>query len=692
MKYMMKNKMWWMRFIFVGLCLLLLTCVGMSQVAIAKEPQTGLPIDMAIEQVKPALVRIYIVVPFSSQGREEKRQGAGSGAIISPDGYVVTNYHVVSGKTKWIRCTLNNKEEVDAELVGANALADIAVIKLKPETMRNPPKVFPYARWGDSTKVKVGDQVLAMGSPAAVSQSVTYGIVSNAEMVIPELFGGAEAFKLDGEPVGYLVRWLAHDAVIYGGNSGGPLVNLAGEIIGINEIALGSLGGAIPSSIARPVAEALIAEGVVKRSWTGIDIQSLLRSGTQERGVLVSGVIKDSPADKAGIKPGDIILHYDGQAVTVRYGEEIPIFNRLVFETPIGKTVTLEVLREGKTQTFSLNTVALGKASEKDEIIVNWGITARDITALAAKELKQPNTEGVLVTSVRPAGPCGEAKPTLEGGDIIVKIGDAIIKNLAELKQVIAKLTEGKPEPVPTLVVFDRKTKRFLTVVKVGPTEEKPTIPSVRKAWFPAATQVFTRPLAEILSFPDKTGVYLTQLYPPLAKGDTFKVGDILVAIDDVPIEASEPEHREVFRTMIQRYKVGTNVTFTVLRDKQKIKIPFRMVEEPKPTKELEKYRDENFEFTAREIDVIGREDEKITEEVQGVLIGLVDSGSWAALGRLKEGDILLQVNDRDVPNIAALKEVMKELAEKKPKQVIFFVKRGIHTLYLEFHPDWTKK
>jgi serine protease Do len=198
-------------------------------------------------------------------------------------------------------CTLWNREEIEAELIGTDAMTDISVIKLKPDS----PREFEPVGFGDSTKMRVGDPVLAMGSPMALSQSVTLGIISNIEMIMPRFFGQSR-FRLDGEDVGSLVKWIGHDAPIYGGNSGGPLVNLKGEIIGINEISFG-LGGAIPGNLAKQVAETLKANGKIERSWLGVDVQPVFKRAKNKRGVLISGVMDESPADTAGLKSGESI-------------------------------------------------------------------------------------------------------------------------------------------------------------------------------------------------------------------------------------------------------------------------------------------------------------------------------------------------------------------------------------------------
>ena len=211
---------------------LLLASEGASTGAMGPSLRSSLrsQIDSAIAKVRPALVRIRVVSTDYNEGREVKIQAVGSGAIITRDGYLITNHHV-AGHAARIFCTLWNREEIEAELVGTDPLTDIAILKLKPEH----PMVFEPAEFGDSSKIQVGEYVLAMGSPMALSQSVTLGIISNPEMIMPRSWGADRLFRLDGEDVGSLVRWLGHDAAIYGGNSGGPLVNLRGEIIGINE-------------------------------------------------------------------------------------------------------------------------------------------------------------------------------------------------------------------------------------------------------------------------------------------------------------------------------------------------------------------------------------------------------------------------------------------------------------------------
>src|SRR5262245_29943021 len=278
--------------LLLGLCLFPLTENRLAAKDREVPSELRAQVDTAISKVRPALVRIRVVSAEYSEGREIKLQEVGSGAIITKDGYIITNHHV-AGHGKRMFCTLWNREEIEAELVGTDPLTDISVIKLKPAK----PRDFTPATFGDISKIHVGDYVLAMGSPMALSQSITLGIISNTEMVMPRFWGSAAELRLDGENVGALVRWIGHDAAIYGGNSGGPLVNLRGEIIGINEISFG-LSGAIPGDLARSVAHELMAKGKIVRSWLGVDVQPLFKHTDSERGILIGGVLEGSPADK----------------------------------------------------------------------------------------------------------------------------------------------------------------------------------------------------------------------------------------------------------------------------------------------------------------------------------------------------------------------------------------------------------
>jgi serine protease Do len=640
-------------------------------------------IDEAVAAVKPSLVRIQVVATQYYQGREVKYEASGSGVIISKEGYVITNHHVAGHATR-IVVILSSNEEVPADLVGTDPLADIAVLKLKPETHRE----FPIVQFGDSDAMRVGDTVLAMGSPLAMSQSVTLGIVSNLKMVMPEAFSWSR-FTLDGEDVGSLVRWIGHDADIYPGNSGGPLVNLKGQVIGINEISFG-LSGAIPGNLARRVAQELIDKGHVSRSWLGIEIQPLLKEDKESRGVLISDVVEDSPAAKAGMHSGDILTKIAGKDVLVRYAEELPLLNQIVAALPVGQDVEVVVEQDGKEKTLKVRTAEREQTERKTFELKQWGITARDISALAAREMKLKSRDGVLVTSTRPGGPCDNAKPAILTEDVLLEINGKPIRSVAEMQDATDKITNGKTKPVPTRLGFQRRTEQLLTVVKVGLKDIEDPGLEAQKAWLPVATQAITSDLAEQLGSPGLNGVRITHVYEAsTAEKAGLKVGDLILSLDGDPIQASQPGDEEILDTMVRQYKIGAIAALAIQRGADKLTIPVELVHSPKLEREMKKYRDEDFEFTARDTTFIDKVQEQWSQDQPGALVTEVKEGGWAALGRLSNGDLITAVDGDPVTDVASLKLKIKQVVADKKKTMVLRVIRGIHTMYLEFEPNW---
>ncbi|MCF6286850.1 MAG: trypsin-like peptidase domain-containing protein, partial [Candidatus Hydrogenedentes bacterium] len=465
-------------------------------------------VDNAVAIVQPALVQIHVVESYFREGRETKYQISGSGVVITPEGHVLTNHHVAGHATR-IKCIFFDKEEMEATLVGKDPLTDLAIIKLQPAT----PRVFATVPFADSDAVRVGDQVLAMGSPRALSQSVTLGIVSNTRMIMPASMRRYGGMEMDGEDVGALVRWLGHDAAIYPGNSGGPLINLNGEIIGINEIGVG-LGGAIPGNLAKSVGQELIAKGKMERAWIGVDVQPRLKGRVYDQGgVLVSGVLKGSPSAEAGIEAGDILLAVNGTAVDVQFAEQLPDFNQLVADLPIGGPVAVKLQRGDEALELTMTPIER-EVLLKDEVELKvWGLTVRDLSLRMAKELKRKNTDGVLVTSVRPGGPAGAAKPQIKRGDVLVSVDGEAVTEIVSLRGATESLLADASDPVPTLTGFERKNGQFLTVVKVGLRELQDPGLEVKKAWLSAETQVITRDIAELLGDESLKGFRVTHVY-----------------------------------------------------------------------------------------------------------------------------------------------------------------------------------
>ena len=649
-------------------------------VAARQSPPAEPDIEAALAKVSPSLVRIHVVTYAYEEGRELKREASGSGTIITPEGHVLTNHHV-AGRTRSIICTLANREEVPADLVGTDPLSDIAIIKLRPAS----PRTFPAARFGDASRLKVGDSVMALGSPLSLSQSVTMGIVSNTEMIMPGLFWPFNRMTLDGEDVGSIVRWIGHDAAIFGGNSGGPLVNMSGEIVGVNEISMG-LAGAIPSDLAQEVARAIMRDGRVHRSWIGLDVQPLLKSSPVQRGALVGGTVDGSPAAKAGFLAGDVLVKLSDRDVNVRFAEELPLFNQVVMRLPLGKPVAATVLRGGVERTFTV----VPEERESAEALVHelpaLGITASNLTAWSAKELRRVDRTGVRVNGVRPGGPADDAKPSLADDDVIVSFDGNPVANVEALVAGTERLTSGRKAPVRALVTFERRGERLLTVVEVGRAVLEDPGLEARKAWVPVNVQVLTRDLAEKLGLASQSGVRVTRL---LRDAVGLQVGDIITAIDGTAIQASQPSDSDLFATMIRQYRIGSTVELSIRRGIEDRKVSVALDASPRLPREMKKYEDREFEFRVRDVAAADRASTDLPEGQPGVLVEAVREGGWAALGHLADGDVILAIDGDPVADVAAVQQKMERVARDKPQSVVMKVRRGIHTFFVEIQTGW---
>jgi len=638
-------------------------------------------LDKAIGGVKPALVRIFVVESSYEQGRESLEQVAGSGVIISKDGYVVTNHHV-AGWAKRIFCTLSTKERVEATLVGTDALTDISVLKL-----RSSKSDYPTAPWGDSSKLKVGDYVYAMGSPLALSQSVTRGVVSNTELTMPD-FAGPGAMTLDGEDVGSMVLWIGHDAKISPGNSGGPLVNTEGEVVGINEIEFG-LGGAIPSNIAKEVSAQIIAKKEVTRAYFGISVQPLLQSYPGDSGILVSDVLAGTPAATAGIKSGDVITKIGDAPVYCRYPEQMPAYNRLAASLPIGQAVSVTVLRDGKETQLSIIPKIRQNAWDRPRELKSWGICITNVTEQDKIDMKLASTDGVLVYSVSPSGAAGTAKPTLDEGDIVTHLNGKPIANIDDFNKITSELTV-KAVPVRVLVTLKREGETLVTVATLGNKETEDKGLETRKPSLGVATQVLSSEIAKALGAEGRTGFRVTRVNKGSGADKAgLKVGDLLLSVDGIALEASQPEDSEELSELIRQYEIGATVKVVLLRGAAKQAVQVKLSEPDPSPRDMDRFKDLNYEFTARDITSKDRALRDLDSKAAGVWVEEVLSGGWAALGKLKTGDLIQEVNGKAIANVKELKALLTSLAASKTRFTVLKVLRADGISYVEIETDW---
>lgn len=642
-------------------------------------PHSDPVVARAIARVYPSLVQIHVLSTHTEGGRERKSGATGSGVIISAEGHVITNHHVV-GRATSIRVVLPTQEELEATLVGTDPLSDIAVIQLDLSKRPKGSPALPVAAFGASEAVRVGDTVLAMGCPLALSQAVTRGIVANVDLRVPR------PIEIEGENVGSVVKWIGHDAQIFPGNSGGPLVNLDGEIIGINELVMG-LGAAIPSDLAHAVAQQLITKRKVERAWTGMTFQPLFKdSPATMSGVLVAGVLPGTPAATAGVQPGDRIIEVEQKPVTVRFETQLPAFTNELLQRSPGKPLGIRLVRGTQTLALTLSPAQRDASRAREREFKEWGMTARRITRLEALELQRPDTKGILVGTLRPGGPADKAVPALRREDVIVSVAGKPVDSPDALSKATAEIVETAKIPVPTVVAFERGAEKLLTVVEVGIRAPQEPPQEARRGWLPVSTQVLSPKLATALGYKGRKGARVTQILPD---GDAsgLRVGDVVTKVDDALVEASEPQDADVFDALLRAYQPGSKAVLAVLRDGKPMELTVTVKEAPQLENELRVYEDVLLEFRARDISYLDRVKRRWEKETTGALVSQVDPGGWASVGGLRTDDLVLAVDGKTVRDVKELEKELKPVKEKKPGEVVLFVRRGLQTLFVEMQP-----
>ena len=388
--------------------------------------------------------------PFEHRG---PRRGQGSGVIISSDGYILTNNHVIA-KAHEVSVTLPDKREFKGKIIGADPKSDLAVVKINAGSL-------PAIPWGDASQLQVGEYVLAVGNPFGLNSTVTLGIVS----AVGRGHMGITQYE----------DFIQTDAAINPGNSGGALVNTKGELVGINTAIFSQTGGyhgvgfAVSTTMAKPIYESLVKTGKVVRGYLGIGLQDLSQDLAtsfnikDSKGALVSDVKEDSPADQAGLKQGDVIIEYQGVSV-----EDGVALQRLVTRTPIGSKVPLKVVRDGRAREL---TVRVGEQPDQSRVAkAEVGQNEYALAGLSVEELDQDSarelglkgkTQGVVVTKVEPDS--GAEKAGFMPGDIIREVNRQPVRSVKDFEKVSTHLKKGDN----VLILVNRQGNALFLSAKV---------------------------------------------------------------------------------------------------------------------------------------------------------------------------------------------------------------------------------
>lgn len=369
-------------------------------------------------------------VPQQRRERQYRQRGLGSGVIVSPDGYIITNYHVVQNADE-IKIQLFTEEEYNATMVGYDSKTDIAILKIEGSD-------FPYAKLGDSNKLEIGEWILAIGNPFGLSYTVTSGIVS--------------AISRSGIGVADYENFIQTDAPINRGNSGGPMINLNGDVVGINTAIYSQTGGnlgigfAVPINMVKKIMVDLIEKGKVVRGWLGVYIQDIDSDMAEQfnlpnsQGVLLSQISKDSPADRSGLKRGDVIIEFDGVKIS-----NTSQLRNVVASTQIGKPVIVNVIRDGKTKEIEVTIAAQpddmevaaltdNDLEENKTVFEDFGFTVSQLNNDLAKKFNfTENEKGVIIVNIERNSIAQIGG--LREGDIIVEINRKPISTIADLRK-----------------------------------------------------------------------------------------------------------------------------------------------------------------------------------------------------------------------------------------------------------------
>jgi serine protease Do len=648
----------------------------------AQQAEIKAQIEFAKSKVYPALVNIGVVTRSFEGGRTVRRPTAGSGTVISPAGHVITNYHVVEGAVR-VTCTLPTGETIPAKVLANDPAIDFAVLQLELARRKNPNLGLPFATLGDSDRVSVGDYVLAVGNPLALSSSMTLGIVSNTRRVFTDFLGNeAEDLDIGGQKTGMFTLWIQTDALILPGNSGGAMVDLRGEIVGMNTRGGAGVGFATPANLLRKSLNQILTHGEVRRGWLGIDVQP--SPEPTAAGALVAHVIRGSPAERAGIVVGDRILALDGKPLQCRFIEDLPLVYGAIAELSPGATVAVE-LAGGRKLQVPVEQWENFVASEREFRAI--GVTVANVTRPMAAARGWPDADGVLITGIRPGKLLESGKPELARGDVIRSLDGKPVRTIADLETVFEDPKSG----TKLAIGVRRDRQEIVAVVPVEEPQKRKPGRTLARAWIGVQTQVLVPDVATAIGMPGQKGLRVTRVLPDTrAAASGLRIGDVLVRLGDREIDAYRLQDAGDLDNLLDDFAVDQKVVLTVRRGAETLPLGIQLEASRLTAGDPETANEDFFEARFREITFADRTEQPWPADTTGAMVAECTNGGWAAMAGLRGGDLVQRVDGTAVAGPAEAVKALERARTERRALVVLQVRRGTRTAFVFIEPSYS--
>lgn len=662
------------------------------QLAVAdagKHGQRAAAIAAARDQVLPHVVSILAVREQLRGGEAQLSLSSGSGTVVSAQGDVVTNAHVTQ-QGRAFRVVFGDGRELAARLVGEDTLSDLAVLRIEPETGES----FEHARFAEALELEAGDTVLAMGAPWGLSNSMSVGVVNNPRRLLVSLFQNEADYesRLGPDlPTGRYYAWIQHDAPIAPGNSGGPLVDLSGRIVGVNARGMimgGNLAFAIPASDARRIVDLLVAHGEVVRADLGFRLRSL-KGTPYTRGVLVHAVERGSVADKSGLLPGERILRLNGEALDARESVAVPGLQQRIAELPIGSSARLDVEgADGRTRALTLVAQAYPRDRGREALFAPFAAGLVELTPAMARRRALEASAGLLVSGVRAGGPAATARPALRPGDLIRSVEGRPVATLSDLDPWRSLDEASARKGLRLEILRDGGTVLSWVQPRYGDFGSTP-LPELARPWAGAEVQPIPASLAQVLGLPE-AGFRISRLYrdgPLEAAG--ARVGDLVVALDGESLRPLNERDETSFAQRVRDLDAGADAQVDLVRDGRRLRLTLMPLPAPTASAALATLESTRLRITLRALGFHDRARLRLEKDQSGVLVTAVESGGPAGLAHLGEGDVITALGDQPVSGIDGFGRALERALRGAGRELPIHVLRGAERRVLFLDRSW---